>query len=95
LQSGPANNDGGGLGNWHDMGYCCGGQSYAGAGCNGSAFRTTSEAQAGWAYSDQNGTFGSDSYGAMTGTENDNGCSNANWAIGNGFDYDYAIFFGP
>jgi hypothetical protein len=94
-QGTPSDNNGGGLGNWHDMGYCCSGQNYAGHGCNGSAFRTTSEAQAGWVYTGQTGTFGSDTFGAMTGTQNNSGCSNANWAIGNGFDYDYAIFFGP
>jgi hypothetical protein len=44
----PSDNNGGGLGNWHDMNYCCSGKSYAGKTCNGSAFRTTSEAQAGW-----------------------------------------------
>jgi hypothetical protein len=31
----------------------------------------------------------------MTGTQTDStGCSNANWAEANGFDYDYAVFFG-
>ncbi len=93
-ESTPSGNSGGGLGNWHDMRYCCGGNSYAGHGCNGSAFRTTSEAQAGWSYSGQNGTFGSDSVGAMTGAESNSGCSNANWVIANGMDYDYAVFFG-
>ena len=94
-EASPSDNDGGGLGNWHDMHYCCTGQTYAGFGCNGSAFRTTSEAQAGWAYASQNGTFGSDSYGAMTGTQVDaTGCDKANWAKANGVDYDYALFIG-
>ena len=94
-ESTPSGDNGGGLGNWHDMRYCCGGQTYAGHSCNGAAFRTTSEAQAGWSYSTQGGTFGSDSFGTMTGTETDStGCSNANWAEANGFDYDYAVFFG-
>ena len=79
-QGTPSGNNGGGLGNWHDMRYCCAGKSYAGKNCNGSAFRTTSEAQAGWAYNTQHGTFGSDSFGKMTGTQNDSGCGNANWA---------------
>ena len=86
----PSDNNGGGLGNWHDMRYCCGGKSYAGKTCNGSAYRTTSEAQAGWA--GQNGTFGTDSAGAMTGTNNDTNCGNANWAKGNGINYDYAVY---
>ena len=88
----PSGNNGGGLGNWHDMRYCCGGENYAGKNCNGSAFRTTSEAQAGWAYDSQNGTFGSDSFGKMTGTQNDSGCGNANWAKANGHNYDYSIY---
>ena len=89
----PSDNNGGGLGNWHDIHYCCSGQSYAGMSCNGEAFRTTSEAQAGWAYSGQGGTFGSDSYGSITATQSNSGCSNANWAKSSGFDYDYALFF--
>ena len=89
----PKDNDGGGLGNWHDMGYCCAGQSYgSGKKCNGSAFRTTSEAQAGWAYNDQYGTFGTDSFGKVTGTQNDGGCGNANWAKSSGVNYDYSIY---
>lgn len=90
----PKDNDGGGLGNWHDMAYCCTGQSYAGKNCNGSAFRTTSEAQAGWAYTSQHGTFGTDSFGKITATQNDSGCGNANWAKGSGVDYDFAIYIG-
>ena len=89
----PSDNNGGGLGNWHDMHYCCSGQSYGGVSCNGSAFRTTSEAQAGWGYTSQAGTFGSDSYATMTNTQNDSGCSNSNWAQSNGVNYDYALFF--
>ena len=87
-------NNGGGLGNWHDMNYCCG-ISNPGSGkvCNGYGFRTTSEAQAGWVYSGQNGTFGTDTLVPMTGTQSNSGCT-ANWAIGNGVDYDYALFFG-
>ena len=89
----PNDNDGGGLGNWHDMGYCCAGQSYgSGKKCNGSAFRTTSEAQAGWAYNNQHGTFGTDSFGKVTGTQNDGGCGNANWAKSSGVNYDYAVY---
>ena len=88
-QSSPSDNNGGGLGNWHDMSYCCSGQSYGGKSCNGSAFRTTTEAQATW-----NHAFGTDSYGAMTGTGNDSNCQNANWSVPSGYNYDYAIFFG-
>ncbi len=90
----PSDNNGGGLGNWHDMGYCCSGQTYAGRSCNGDAFRTTSEAQAGWTYSSQYGAFGSDSFGATTGTQNNTNCGDANWSSANGVDYDYAIYLG-
>lgn len=91
----PAGNDGGGLGNWHDMGYCCSGKAYgSGKSCNGQAFRTTSEAQAGWTSTDQHGAFGSDSFAPMTGTQNDSNCGNANWAKKSGVDYDYALFLG-
>jgi hypothetical protein len=87
-----SDNNGGGLGNWHDMNYCCALTSPgSGKVCNGSSFRTTSEAQAGWSY--QNGTFGTDTLVPMTGYQTNSGCT-ANWAIGNGIDYDYAIFFG-
>jgi subtilisin-like proprotein convertase family protein len=90
----PTGNTGGGLGNWHDMAYCCAGKSYVSKTCNGSAFRTTSEAQAGWGYVGQNGTFGTDTFGTATTTQNDTNCGNANWAKLNGVAYDYAIFFG-
>ena len=93
-ESHPSNNNGGGLGNWHDMNYCCAGSYGSGKICNGQAFRTTSEAQAGWVYSGQNGTFGTDSFAPMTGIQSNSGCTNANWAIGNGVAYDYALFFG-
>lgn len=91
-QGTPQDNDGGGLGNWHDMAYCCAGKSYAGKTCKSSAFRTVSEAQAGWVYAGQNGTFGTDSFAPMTGQQNDNGCSGANWAKANAVAYDYAIY---
>ncbi len=91
-QGTPTGNTGGGLGNWHDMLYCCAGKKYDGKSCNGSAFRTTSEAQAGWAYNSQHGTFGTDSFGKMTGTQKDSGCGNANWAKANGVNYDYSIY---
>ena len=91
----PGDNDGGGLGNWHDMNHCCSGQSYgSGKVCNGAAFRTTSEAQAGWSYANQYGTFGTDSFGGITATENDTNCGKANWAKSSGVNYDYAIFLG-
>ena len=87
----PKNNSGGGLGNWHDMNYCCKGKNYgSGKLCNGSALRTASEAQAGWGSTF--GTFGKDSFGAMTNTGVDSPCSSANWAKANGINYDYAIF---
>lgn len=94
MQGTISDNNGGGLGNWHDMNYCCG-ISNPGSGkvCNGYAFRTTSEAQAGWVYSGQNGTFGTDTLVPMTGTQSNSGCT-SNWAVANGIDYDYALFFG-
>ena len=72
----------------------CSGKKYGVKTCNGSAFRTTSEAQAGWTYSGQHGTFGTDSFGAMTGTQNDSGCQNANWAKKGNVNYDYSIYLG-
>ena len=97
-QATPANNTGGGLGNWHDMNYCCP-NGYAGYGsgkiCNNSAFRTTSEAQAGWTQGcgyNQGGHFGTDTKGPSSGICSNSGCSQANWSQNSGFDYDYAIF---
>ena len=97
VEATPSNNNGGALGNWHDMNYCCSSQSYgSGKSCNGSAFRTVSEAQAGWgSASGQNGTFGSDSFAPMNNTTSNTGCSGANWAGPSGYDYDYALFIGP
>lgn len=89
--TGPADNFGGGLGNWHDQNYCCSG-SIGGHSCNGSTIRTASEAQAGWSYTSQWGTFGTDSYLPMSGTERDSSCGNANWARSNGYAYDYALY---
>ena len=94
-ESMPSDNVGGGLGNWGDMGACCSGQTYAGVACNGAAFRTCSEAQAGWAsnyYSGNYGTFGSDSCAPMSNVHSDAVCSNAAWASANGYPYDYAVF---
>ena len=91
----PSNNVGGGLGNWGDMGYCCAGQSYGGVPCNGQSFRTTSEAQAGWAsnyIAGNNGTFGTDSFAPITNAQANAVCSNAEWANLNGYAYDYAVF---
>ncbi len=88
----PSDNTGGGLGNWHDMHYCCSGQSFAGLGCNGQAFRTVSEAQAGWAGA--GGTFGTDSHGSMTNTGGNSNCQDANWASANGVSYHYALYLG-
>ncbi len=91
----PSDNNGGGLGNWHDMNYCCAGQNYAGKACNGSAFRTTSEAQANWSAcygSNPAGYFGSDTFAPGTNACNDSNCGNANYAAPSGQDYDYAIF---
>ena len=93
-EAAPSGNTGGGLGNWHDMNYCCG-PAIAGKNCNGSAFRTVSEAQAGWSpcYGGV-GFFGSDTYAPATNTCNDGGCNNANWSAPANIDYDYALFLG-
>lgn len=93
-ESAPAGNSGGGLGNWHDMQYCCAGKAYGSKSCNGSAFRTTSEAQSGWAgcYSGQAGYFGTDTFGAGTNQCSDTNCDASNWAQPNGTPYDYAVF---
>ncbi len=89
----PANNKGGGLGNWHDMNYCCNGDYGSGKTCNGSAFRTASEAQSGWASCyGGNGHFGSDTFASSTNTCSNGGCGNANWSQTNGLEYDYALF---
>jgi len=89
----PANNKGGGLGNWHDMNYCCNGDYGSGKTCNGSAFRTASEAQSGWAACyGGNGHFGTDTFAASTNTCSNAGCGDANWSQPNGQDYDYALF---
>ncbi len=90
-QATPSNNNGGGLGNWHDMNYCCSG-TLAGHTCNGETIRTASEAQAGWTYSGQHGTFGSDSLLPMSGTQTNSSCGHANWASANTVAYDYALF---
>jgi hypothetical protein len=95
-ESAPSDNVGGGLGNWHDMGYCCGGKSYAGQGCNGIAFRTTSEAQTGWAAcygGNPAGFFGSDTFGPATNSCTDStGCQFSNWSQQAGVNFDYAVF---
>ena len=48
LESMPSHDNGGGIGVWADMGYCCAGDTYAGKPCNGQgSFRVASEA-GGW-----------------------------------------------
>lgn len=97
VESSPnADNTGGGLGNWHDMNFCCAGESYgSGKVCNGNAMRTVSEAQAGWcpSYGGANnfGHFGSDTFRASTCSMTNSGC-NAHWSQPSGVDYDYAIY---
>ncbi len=94
-EAAPSNNNGGGLGNWADMNYCCSG-SVAGHACNGQTVRTTSEAQGGWfdtyGGSHNTGTFGTDSQYNMNPTAENTSCSQANWAASNGIAYDYAIY---
>jgi hypothetical protein len=91
----PSDNVGGGLGNWHDMRYCCAGQTYAGKTCAGGAFRTSSEAQGSWGlcYTPTNpGYFGSDSFGPGANTCSDATCGFSGWSSSNGIEYDYAIW---
>jgi hypothetical protein len=94
----PSDNNGGAIGNWHDMGWCCTGNTYAGKPCNGQAFRTTSEYAAGWApewLAGQSGTFGSNSFATMTfSLQGTTPCATANYAKANGYDYDIAVYFG-
>jgi len=94
-ESVPSSNTGGGLGNWHDMAYCCVG-NLAGKTCNGGAFRTVSEAQAGWGscYGGQAGHFGADTYAPSNNGCNDSSCSTARYASPSGYNYDYALYLG-
>jgi cysteine-rich repeat protein len=93
LQSTPSDNVGGGLGNWHDMNYCCNGDFGSGKVCTGQAFRTASEAQAGWApcYNAGKGHFGTDTFAPAPNTCNNNNCAAASWSQSNGFTYDYSL----
>ncbi len=96
-EAAPTGNKGGALGNWHDMTYCCTGKSYAGKSCNGSAFRTTSEAQSAWGNgcegNPSGGYFGSDTFGAGSGSCADGpGCQFAAWGASAGANFDYAIY---
>jgi hypothetical protein len=88
----PQDNVGGGMGNWHDMNLCCSG-TFAGKSCKGGTFRTTSEAQGGWAgcYGGT-GMFGNDSYGTVTASCGDSSCSGANWSGKSNVAYDYSIY---
>ena len=88
----PSDNTGGGLGNWHDMNYCCNG-NLANHGCNGQNIRTASEAQAGWSTcSGQAGFFGSDSYQPPSNSCGNTSCTNANWSSANGVTLDFAVW---
>jgi hypothetical protein len=86
----PSDNNGGGLGNWHDMNYCCSGSFGSGKVCNGSAIRTASEAQSEWCGG--HGYYGTDTYLPSTCANNNNNCTHANWAAASGIPYDYAVF---
>ncbi len=95
-EAAPQDNDGGGLGNWHDIGQCCAGQTYAGKACNGGAFRTTSEAQGGWGQcwgAPTVGYFGTDTFGPASNDCSDSApCGNSSWASPNGIAYDYSVW---
>ena len=93
IESTPSDNVGGGLGNWHDMNYCCNGDFGSGKLCTGQAFRTASEAQAGWAacYGGGKGHFGVDTFAPAANTCNNNNCAVASWSQSNGFTYDYSL----
>ena len=92
IQATPSDNNGGGLGNWHDMNYCCNGNYGNGKVCNGQAFRTASEAQSGWApcYGG-NGHFGTDTFAPAANTCSNTNCGSANWSQTNALAYDYAL----
>lgn len=92
IQASPSDNVGGGLGNWHDMNYCCNGNYGSGKVCSGGAFRTASEAQSGWApcYGG-NGHFGTDTFAPSANTCGNANCTSANWSASNGLSYDYAL----
>ena len=93
VEATPSDNVGGGLGNWHDMNYCCGGNYGNGKTCNGQAFRTASEAQAGWGgcYGGV-GFFGTDTAGPASNQCSNAVCGNAQWSQPSGKNYDYAIY---
>ena len=78
---GGADNYGGGVGNWHDQ-------------TSLTAYRTTSEFQAGWGTcynTDKLGYYGTDSYAPATNVCN--GTANqATWSSQNGYNYDFALF---
>src|SRR5262249_7163188 len=92
----PSDNNGGGLGNWHDMSYCC--SATAGSYfCNGAGtFRTTAEAQIDWGAcvngAAVGGVLGTDTFGPASGTCSDSSCTNANWSTLSGLAYDYSIY---
>lgn len=91
----PSDNVGGGLGNWHDMRYCCAGQTYAGKTCVGAAFRTSAEAQGSWSlcYTPTNpGFFGTDIFGPAANSCSDATCGFSGWSSPNGIEYDFAIY---
>jgi cysteine-rich repeat protein len=89
----PSDNVGGGLGNWHDMNYCCNANNGSGKVCNGQAYRTSSEAQAGWAMCYGGvGHFGTDTFAIASNTCGNGNCGQANWAQSSGMNYDYSIY---
>jgi hypothetical protein len=94
----PSDNDGGGLGNWHDMNFCCVAATAGGHTCNGSAFRTAAEAQIDWGVpgcgygAAGGGVLGTDSFAPASATCSDATCTNANWSALSGLDYDYALY---
>jgi cysteine-rich repeat protein len=92
IQASPSDNVGGGLGNWHDMNYCCNGNYGSGKVCTGGAFRTASEAQSGWApcYGG-NGHFGTDTFAPSQNTCTNANCAVASWSQTNGLTYDYSL----
>jgi hypothetical protein len=76
------------------MNYCCMGQNYgSGKVCNGAAFRSVSEAQAGWSpcYGG-GGHFGTDTFAPSTNACGESPCSSANYSAPNGIEYDFAVY---
>lgn len=75
------------------MNYCCAGNHGSGKACNGQAFRTAAEAQAGWAncYGGV-GHIGSDTFVPVNNSCSNANCTQASWGQASGQSFDYALY---